>query len=66
MEVIEIQPDDTERLIASDLDSEQANEVREWFSYIKPIGHDLKVVVRQAPSGDHLFVHVAGNDPDAA
>jgi hypothetical protein len=66
MDVFTVQPDDTEQVLASGLDSEEVDELREWFCYTKPIGDDMKLVARPASEKEFIFcVHAAGNAPEA-
>jgi hypothetical protein len=46
MEVIAVQEDGSEQLLASDVDSRNAGELEEWWRYTKPFGPGVKIVVR--------------------
>jgi hypothetical protein len=62
MDVLSVHPDNTEEVLASDLDTRWIDELHDWFCYTKPINQDLKVVARTNSEGDVLFcVHAAGN-----
>ena len=61
MDLLSVQTDRREQMLASGLDSWQAEELREWFCYTKTMGEDMKVVARTSPEGDRIFcVHTAG------
>jgi hypothetical protein len=66
MDVFKVRPDNTEELLASGLSSHEIYELREWFSYTKPLGSDMKVVARQTSKGTPAFsVHAAGNEAES-
>jgi len=46
MEVFKIQPDGSEELVASGLNSQEVGELRDWFSYTTPVGPGIQIVVR--------------------
>jgi hypothetical protein len=46
MDVFALQDDGSERLLATDLDSSEVIELQEQWSYTKPFGSGIKIVVR--------------------
>jgi hypothetical protein len=62
MDVFTVEADNTERMLASNLDTRGTVELRDWFSYTKPMGQDVKVVARPSAKAEALFsIHAAGN-----
>ena len=62
MDILTIEADRGERILASGIESSGADELREWFCYTKPLTEDMIVIARTNPHGDQIFsVHVAGN-----
>ena len=67
MEFFSAQPDRIDQVLASDLDSLQAGDLRDWFCYTKPLGGDVKLIARPLTKTDPAFcVHTAGNDAKSA
>ena len=64
MDVYKIHTDGTEELLAAGLSAAEVAELREWFSYTKPLGHSFTIVARQ--SSDVLFsLACSGSEPES-
>jgi hypothetical protein len=59
-----VQPDRTERLLASGLNPVKLQELQDWFCYTKPVGTSMKIVARRALKTTPIFrVVAAGTEP---
>lgn len=53
-----------DQIIASGLDAEEIEELRDWYCYTKPIGPSIKIAATPAHEGSPgLFVLSAGTEP---
>jgi hypothetical protein len=65
MEVFQVQCDGKEHLVASGLSPAEAYDLWEWWCYTKPLGPDVKVVVR-AGGQSRLSMNTTGTEPSPA
>ena len=64
VDLIAVQGDGTEEVLAARVSAKEADELREWFSYTKPIGRGVKVVARPRSSEGSIFcVRTTGTLP---
>jgi len=64
MEIYRVHADGKEELLASELDRAEVDQLREWFSYTKPLGLTDKIMARQ--SCEVLFcISSAGAEAEA-
>jgi hypothetical protein len=47
MDLIEVQSDGNEHLLASGLTPREIREILDWWRYTKPFGPEVKIVVRE-------------------
>ena len=65
VDVLRVQHDGSEVLLASGLHPAEVDGLREWFCYTKPIGRGMKIVLRPTSEKDSTFtVLAAGTEPD--
>jgi hypothetical protein len=65
MDIFRVQQDGSEDLVASGLHPAEVDGLLEWFCYTKPIGRDVRIVVRPTSEGDSEFsVLAAGTEPE--
>ena len=65
MDVFRVRHDGSEDLMASGLRPAEVDGIREWFSYTKPIGHGMRIVVRPTSEVDSAFsLLAAGTEPE--
>jgi len=63
MDVFAVEPDNTERIVASGISQLEMHELLDWFRSVKPLGPDVKLVAR--PGWERtavLSVSAAGSD----
>ena len=48
MDVYAIHAGGSEEMLAAGLSQSEVNDIKEWFSYTKPLGADVKILVRKA------------------
>jgi hypothetical protein len=63
MDLFLIEADHPEKILVSGLKQGQADDLRDWFCYTKPIGSDVKIVARpRARTRPGFSVRIAGSD----
>ena len=67
MEVLRVRPDGGEELLASGLNSEEIDELRDWFCYTTPMARSMKIVARSTRGvGPCFSVVTAGHELEHA
>ena len=63
MDVFKVEPDDTEKIVASGVSQMEMHELLDWFRNVKPIGRDVNLVARPACERVAvLSIRAAGSD----
>jgi len=65
MQIVKVQPDASEVVVASDLSAAEFDGLREWFCYTKPLGGGIKLIGRASPDASSDFgIRIAGTEPE--